>query len=147
MLRASRRPPRSRSAPANTTTVPRTPTANHTPNSLAAGTRLCERARRRRLSVQRGGREGRAGLGRQRRRDRDAVGGGSSVCGGVEPKRNGHKGAVSIDLRQMGKVKEVDKTSRAALIEGGTYSEARREIFSSRISRFLFCCPINPRAV
>ena len=47
-------------------------------------------------------------------------GGGSSVCGGVEAKRNGHKGAVTIDLRQMGKVKEVDKTSRAALIEGGS---------------------------
>jgi alkyldihydroxyacetonephosphate synthase len=51
-------------------------------------------------------------------------GGGSSVCGGVEPKRNGHKGAVTIDLRRMGKVKEVDKTSRAALIEGGTYGPA-----------------------
>ena len=51
-------------------------------------------------------------------------GGGSSVCGGVEPKRNGHTGAVTIDLRQMGKVKEVDKTSRAALIEGGTYGPA-----------------------
>src|SRR5580704_8667134 len=51
-------------------------------------------------------------------------GGGSSVCGGVEPRRNGHKGAVTIDLRQMGKVKEVDKTSRAALIEGGTYGPA-----------------------
>lgn len=51
-------------------------------------------------------------------------GGGSSVCGGVEPQRNGHKGAVTIDLRQMGKVKEVDKISRAALIEGGTYGPA-----------------------
>jgi FAD/FMN-containing dehydrogenase len=51
-------------------------------------------------------------------------GGGSSVCGGVEPKRNGHKGAVTLDLRAMGKVKEVDKTSRAALIEGGTYGPA-----------------------
>jgi len=51
-------------------------------------------------------------------------GGGSSVCGGVEPKRNGHKGAVTIDLRQMGKVKEIDETSRAALIEGGTYGPA-----------------------
>jgi len=51
-------------------------------------------------------------------------GGGSSVCGGVEPKRNGHKGAVTVDLRQMDKVKEVDKTSRAALIEGGTYGPA-----------------------
>jgi alkyldihydroxyacetonephosphate synthase len=39
-------------------------------------------------------------------------GGGSSVCGGVEPKRNGHKGAVTIDLRQMDKVKEVDRISR-----------------------------------
>src|SRR6202030_1531208 len=47
-----------------------------------------------------------------------------SVCGGVEPKRNGHKGAVTIDLRQMGKAKEVDKTSRAALIEGGVYGPA-----------------------
>jgi len=44
-------------------------------------------------------------------------GGGSSVAGGVEPRRYGHKGAVTIDLREMGKVKEVDKTSRAALIE------------------------------
>src|SRR4051812_2240121 len=51
-------------------------------------------------------------------------GGGSSVCGGVEAKRDGHKGAVTIDLRQLGKVKEIDKTSRAALIEGGTYGPA-----------------------
>ena len=51
-------------------------------------------------------------------------GGGSSVCGGVEPKRNGHKGAVTVDLRNLGKVKEVDKISRAALIEGGTYGPA-----------------------
>jgi alkyldihydroxyacetonephosphate synthase len=51
-------------------------------------------------------------------------GGGSSVVGGVEPKRNGHRGAVTIDLRKMDKVKEVDKTSRAALIEGGTYGPA-----------------------
>jgi len=51
-------------------------------------------------------------------------GGGSSVCGGVEPKRFNHKGAVTVDLRQMGKVKEVEKVSRAALIEGGTYGPA-----------------------
>jgi alkyldihydroxyacetonephosphate synthase len=38
-------------------------------------------------------------------------GGGSSVVGGVEPKRNGHRGAVTIDLRYMDKVKEIDKTS------------------------------------
>jgi alkyldihydroxyacetonephosphate synthase len=51
-------------------------------------------------------------------------GGGSSVARGVEPKRNGHKGAVTVDLRHMGKVIEVDKTSRAALIEGGAYGPA-----------------------
>jgi alkyldihydroxyacetonephosphate synthase len=51
-------------------------------------------------------------------------GGGSSVCGGVEPKRFDHKGAVTIDLREMNKVIEVDKSSRAALIEGGTYGPA-----------------------
>ena len=51
-------------------------------------------------------------------------GGGSSVCGGVEPKRNGHRGAVTVDLRNLGKVREVDTVSRAALIEGGTYGPA-----------------------
>jgi alkyldihydroxyacetonephosphate synthase len=51
-------------------------------------------------------------------------GGGSSVVGGVEPRRYGHNGAVTIDLRQMGKVKEIDKTSRAALIECGAYGPA-----------------------
>jgi alkyldihydroxyacetonephosphate synthase len=51
-------------------------------------------------------------------------GGGSSVAGGVEPKRYDHKGAVTVDLRAMGKVVEVDKTSRAALIEGGAYGPA-----------------------
>ena len=51
-------------------------------------------------------------------------GGGSSVCGGVAPQRGTHKGTVTIDLRAMGKVLEVDKASRAALIEGGTYGPA-----------------------
>lgn len=50
-------------------------------------------------------------------------GGGSSVCGGVEPRVDGisYKAAVTLDLRNLGKVLEVDPTSRAALIEGGTY--------------------------
>src|ERR1700745_1072492 len=34
-------------------------------------------------------------------------GGGSSVAGGVEPRRYGHRGAVTIDLREMGRIKEV----------------------------------------
>src|SRR5690349_6582241 len=50
-------------------------------------------------------------------------GGGSSVCGGVEPRVDGttYKAAVTLDLRNLGKVIEVDSTSRAALIEAGTY--------------------------
>src|SRR5947208_4325604 len=50
-------------------------------------------------------------------------GGGSSVCGGVEPQVDGlrHKAAVTLDLRNLGKVVEVDQISRAALIEGGAY--------------------------
>jgi alkyldihydroxyacetonephosphate synthase len=53
-------------------------------------------------------------------------GGGSSVVGGVEPRVDGsrHKAAITIDLRELGRVVEVDKTSRAALIEGGTYGPA-----------------------
>jgi alkyldihydroxyacetonephosphate synthase len=53
-------------------------------------------------------------------------GGGSSVCGGVEHRVNeGHyKGAVTIDMRNLGRVIEVDEISRAALIEGGTYGPA-----------------------
>jgi alkyldihydroxyacetonephosphate synthase len=51
-------------------------------------------------------------------------GGGSSVVGGVEPRVNGHKGAVTIDLREMHRVVEVDATSRAARIEAGTFGPA-----------------------
>jgi alkyldihydroxyacetonephosphate synthase len=50
-------------------------------------------------------------------------GGGSSFCGGVEPRVNDvrYKAAVTLDLRNLGKVVEVDQISRAALIEGGAY--------------------------
>ena len=50
-------------------------------------------------------------------------GGGSSVCGGVEARVDGvrYKAAVTLDLRNLGKVIEVDQISRAALIEGGAY--------------------------
>jgi len=53
-------------------------------------------------------------------------GGGSSVCGGVEPRTDGvrYKAAVTLDLRHLGKVVEVDQASRAALIEGGAYGPA-----------------------
>src|SRR5947199_7572651 len=53
-------------------------------------------------------------------------GGGSSVCGGVDPRVDGirYKAAITLDLRNLNKVLEVDPTSRAALIEGGTYGPA-----------------------
>ncbi len=53
-------------------------------------------------------------------------GGGSSVCGGVEHRLdNGrHKAAVTMDLRHLGRVVEVDATSRAARIEGGAFGPA-----------------------
>src|SRR5262249_32049906 len=53
-------------------------------------------------------------------------GGGSTVAGGVEPKpiAGRHKGAVTIDLKHLGRVVEVDRASRSALIEGGAYGPA-----------------------
>ncbi len=53
-------------------------------------------------------------------------GGGSSVVGGVEPRRDAgrYEAAVTVDLRELGRVLEVDKTSRAACIEGGAFGPA-----------------------
>jgi alkyldihydroxyacetonephosphate synthase len=53
-------------------------------------------------------------------------GGGSSVVDGVaariDPAR--HRAALTIDLREMGRVVEVDRASRAARIEGGAFGPA-----------------------
>ena len=47
-------------------------------------------------------------------------GGGSSVVGGVEPEvGDDYSGVVSIDLTAMDRVVEIDRTSRAARIQGG----------------------------
>jgi len=47
-------------------------------------------------------------------------GGGSSVVGGVEPAVGpGFSGAVSLDLTKLDQVVEIDRTSRAARIQGG----------------------------
>ncbi len=52
-------------------------------------------------------------------------GGGSSVVGGVSaPEDDTYKGAVSIDLRNLDKVLEIDKISRAARIQAGVYGPA-----------------------
>jgi alkyldihydroxyacetonephosphate synthase len=52
-------------------------------------------------------------------------GGGSSVTGGIEPDvGDGYRGAVSVDTRRMGRVLEIDRESRAALIEAGALGPA-----------------------
>jgi len=63
-------------------------------------------------------------------------GGGTSVCGGVEPDVGGDYGAViSVDLQYMNKVLEVDKASRAALIEGGALGpELESELKSHQLT-------------
>ena len=68
-------------------------------------------------------------------------GGGSSVCGGVEPRVDGirYKAAVTLDLRNLNKVVEVDATSRAALIEAGTYGpslEAQLKVHGFSLRHF-----------
>jgi alkyldihydroxyacetonephosphate synthase len=52
-------------------------------------------------------------------------GGGSSVVGGIEPDvGDSYRGAISVDLRRMSRVLEVDSVSRAALIEAGVLGPA-----------------------
>ena len=46
-------------------------------------------------------------------------GGGTSVVRGVEAPRDRHAGVVTLDLTRLDRVREVDVTSRAALIEAG----------------------------
>src|SRR5215472_9925542 len=52
-------------------------------------------------------------------------GGGSSVAGGIEPDVGaGYHGEVSLDMRRLGRVLEIDRASRAALIEAGVLGPA-----------------------
>lgn len=52
-------------------------------------------------------------------------GGGSSVCGGVESDAgDAYAAVVSLDMARMGRVVEIDRASRAARIEAGTYGPA-----------------------
>ena len=52
-------------------------------------------------------------------------GGGSSVCGGVEPTRNSrYKGVISVDMKHFDQILRIDKESRSAHIQGGMYGPA-----------------------
>jgi alkyldihydroxyacetonephosphate synthase len=46
-------------------------------------------------------------------------GGGSSVVGGVEPRRDGFQGAISVDLTRMDRLVEADSVSLLATLEPG----------------------------
>ena len=49
-------------------------------------------------------------------------GGGTSVCGGVEPAvGDDYAGAISLDMERFGRVLEIDRASRAARIEAGAF--------------------------
>jgi alkyldihydroxyacetonephosphate synthase len=55
-------------------------------------------------------------------------GGGSSVCGGVEPDvGESFAGTLSVDLGRMQKVLEIDERSRAARIQAGVFGPALEE--------------------
>jgi alkyldihydroxyacetonephosphate synthase len=55
-------------------------------------------------------------------------GGGTSVVGGVEPKvGDTYRAAVSLDMRAMGRLLDVDTTSRAAHIEAGVLGPSLEE--------------------
>src|SRR5207244_8004626 len=55
-------------------------------------------------------------------------GGGSSVVGGVEARIGGeYRGGVSIDLRRLDGVLEIDRTSRAARIQAGLLRPALQD--------------------
>jgi alkyldihydroxyacetonephosphate synthase len=52
-------------------------------------------------------------------------GGGSSVVGGVEPSvGETYRGVATIDMSRLGRVLEVDRLSRAALVQAGAYGPA-----------------------
>lgn len=54
-------------------------------------------------------------------------GGGSSVVGGVEYRGDRHDAVLSLDLTRMDQVLEVDRTSRAALIQAGALGPVLEE--------------------
>jgi len=53
------------------------------------------------------------------------VGGGSSVCGGIEPTENDrYAGVISVNMMHFNKILEIDRASRSAHIQGGIYGPA-----------------------
>ena len=59
-------------------------------------------------------------------------GGGTSVVGGVAPLRGEHSGVVSLDMRRMGEVLELDEESRTVTIQAGTRAPALERYLAKR---------------
>jgi alkyldihydroxyacetonephosphate synthase len=51
-------------------------------------------------------------------------GGGTSVVGGLAPQRGGHEGAVSLDMRRMDRVLDLDRESLTVLVGAGIRASA-----------------------
>lgn len=53
------------------------------------------------------------------------VGGGSSVCGGIEPTENSrYAGVISVNMMHFNQILKIDRASRSAHIQGGMYGPA-----------------------
>lgn len=53
------------------------------------------------------------------------VGGGSSVCGGIEPtESNQYRGVISINMKYFNQILKIDRASRSAHIQAGIYGPA-----------------------
>ncbi|MEA2152907.1 MAG: alkyldihydroxyacetonephosphate synthase [Solirubrobacteraceae bacterium] len=59
-------------------------------------------------------------------------GGGTSVVGGVEPLRGEHRGVISLDMRRMGGVVELDGASRTVTVQGGIRAPALERHLAER---------------
>jgi alkyldihydroxyacetonephosphate synthase len=62
-------------------------------------------------------------------------GGGSSVVGGVDPYADGFPAVISLDLRRLDRVVEVDRTSLTATLDGGLFGpEVERRLAAEGVT-------------
>jgi alkyldihydroxyacetonephosphate synthase len=59
-------------------------------------------------------------------------GGGTSVVGGLEPRREGFAGVIALDLRRLNRLVEVDEESRTATLEPGLRGPQAEALLAER---------------
>jgi alkyldihydroxyacetonephosphate synthase len=59
-------------------------------------------------------------------------GGGTSVVGGLAPQRGGHAGVVSLDMRRLGQVLDLDRESLTVLVGAGVRASALERYLAER---------------